>query len=152
MSAVLNEHEQKRTMSIDVFIPDHPDRTNTPIFVATRRLLIVQNPYAKCEVDNGHCDHDNPLELHHSRLEWCDSLAVDWEKVKADCPDFDWSSFDPAKPETFIDSKWNANRVLCKKHHTGSDHGIHCLDGPTWQMQKYQKADFVFSPDEEVKA
>lgn len=144
-----NEHELKRTITIDVFVPDHPDRTGTPIFEATRRELIVKNPSAKCEVDNEDCDHTHPLELHHNHVEWCDSNGVDWDLVKRDVPDFDWATFDPAHPETFIDSKWNANRVLCKKHHTGTDHGIHMLDYPTWQMQKYKRRDFIFSPDEE---
>lgn len=144
-----SEHEQRRTLSIDVLIPDHPERTGTPIFDATRRELIGNNPAAACEVNNGHCDHDNPLELHHAVVEWCDSNGVDWDKVKAAVPGFDWDNFDPSKPETFIDGKWNANRVLCKKHHTGKDHGIHCLDYPTWQMQKFETAGFVFSPDEE---
>ena len=150
MNAPLGEHLLKRTLSIQVFVPDHPDRSNTPIFEHTRNLFIKNNPDACCSVNNGHCDHDHPLELHHSHVEWCDSLGVDWEKVKLAVPDFDWASFDPAHPETFIDSKWNANVVLCKKHHTGPDHGIHCLDGPTFQMQKFQRKDFVYSPDEEV--
>lgn len=147
----MNEHEQKRTLSIDVFIPDHADRTNTPIFEATRRKLIMHNPNARCAVANGHCDHEHPLELHHRHVEWCDSLGVDWERVKQLVPEFDWSTFDPAHPETFIDSEWNANLVLCKKHHTGVGHGIHCLDGPTWQMQMLQRPDFIFSPDEVPK-
>lgn len=144
----MSEHEQKRTLTIDVFIPDHPDRTNTPIFEATRRKLITCNPAARCAVDNGHCDHDHPLELHHRYVEWCDSLGVDWTKVARAVPDFDWTHFDPGHPETFIDSEWNANMVLCKKHHTGKDHGIHCMDGPTWDMQGFQRSDFLFSPDE----
>lgn len=143
-----NEHEQKLTISVDIFVPDHPDRTTTPIFQRTRNKLIANNPAARCAVDNGHCDHDHPLELHHAHVEWCDSNGVDWTKVAKDVPGFDWASFDPAHPETFIDSEWNANVVLCKKHHTGIDHGIHCLPGPTHQMQKYQRADFIFSPDE----
>lgn len=142
-----NEHEQKRTLTIDVFIPDHPDRSNTPVFEKTRRALI--QPESKCEIDNADCDYSKPLELHHNVVEWADSLGVDWEKIKHTVPDFDWSSFDPAHPETFIDSHWNANRVLCKKHHTGEDHGIHCMDYPTWQMQKFKRDDFIMTPDEE---
>ena len=144
-----NEHELKKTLTIDVFIPDHPDRANTPIFEATRRKLIKNNPHAVCEVNNGHCDSEHPLELHHEHIEWCDSLGVDWEKVKAKVPEFDWDTFDPEYPETFIDSEFNAKRVLCKKHHTAKDHGIHCMDGPSWGMQSLQRADFIFSPDEE---
>lgn len=148
MNAPTNEHELKKTIAVDVFVPDHLDRSNTPIFERTRKKLIVDNPNAVCAVNNGHCDHDHPLELHHQHVEWCDSNGVDWAKVAAKVPGFDWSTFDPAHPETFIDSEWNANLVLCKKHHTGVDHGIHCLDGPTWGMQALQRADFVFSPDE----
>ena len=144
-----SEHEQTLTIKVDVFIPDHPDRTTSPVFARTRKKLIEDNPNAKCAVDNGHCDHDHPLELHHQHVEWCDSNGVDWRKVAVLIPEFDWMTFDPEHPEDFIDSEWNANLVLCKKHHTGVDHGIHCLPGPTWGMQRVQKADFVFSPDEE---
>jgi hypothetical protein len=143
------EHEQKLTISVDVFIPDHPDRSDSPIFRATHKKLIGSNPNACCEVNNEHCDKDHPLELHHRYVEWCDSLGVDWEKVARLVPDFDWKNFDPAKPETFIDSEWNANQVLCKKHHIGKDHGKHYLPEPIWNMQALKRSDFIFSPDEE---
>ena len=139
------EHEEKITISVDVFVPDHPDRTNTPIFAHSRRVLIANNPNACCEV----CGIKEDLELHHEHVEWCDSDGVDWEKIKKDVPDFNWDGFNPDAPETFIDSVFNANRVLCKKHHIGKDHGIHYLPYPIWQMQKYKKDTFVFSPDEE---
>ncbi len=145
----VNEHEQKLTLRIDVFVPDHPDRKGTPIFDRTRKKLIANNPHAKCVIDNSDCDHDHPLELHHRIVEWCDSLGVDWEKVKLAVPGFDWASFDPAHPETFIDSEWNADTVICKKHHTGEDHGIHYLPYPIWQMQKYKRDNFILTPDEE---
>ena len=144
-----NEHLQKQTLTIAVFAPDHPDRTTTPIFKHTRKLLIESNPAAKCWIDNEHCDKDNPLELHHSIVEWCDSTAVNWDMVKQLAPDFDWASFDENKPETFIDSPSNANLVLCKKHHVGLDHGIHMMPYPLWRLQKLKKKDFIFSPDEE---
>ena len=140
-----NEHEERITILVDVFVPDHPDRTNTPIFAHSRRVLIANNPNECCEV----CGIKEDLELHHEHVEWCDSDGVDWEKIKKDVPDFNWDGFNPDAPETFIDSVFNANRVLCKKHHTGKDHGIHYLPYPIWQMQKYKKDTFVFSPDEE---
>lgn len=139
-----DEHEQKQTLTVDVFVPDHPDRTASAIFASTRRELIEHNPGACCYI----CGSRDDLELHHQLIEWCDAGAVDWEKVKKDVPDFLWETFDPAKPETFIDSKWNAKLVLCKKHHTGKDHGIHMLPEPLWRLQRYKRADFIFSPDE----
>jgi hypothetical protein len=38
--------------------------------------------------------------------------------------------------------------VLCEKHHRGKDHGIHVLPYPIWIMQREQRADFTFAPDE----
>lgn len=149
---MFDEHEQRLTLHIDIFVPNHPDRSESPIFRHTREKLIEKaDPPATCKVNNEDCDHEHPLELHHSVVEWCDSNGVDWLKVAEACPDFDWKTFDPAHPETFIDSEYNANLVLCKKHHTGVDHGIHCLPLPIWNMQKFKRRDFVFSPDEEPK-
>lgn len=156
----IGEHLQKRTLTVTRFIIDHPDRTGTPIFDHTRNLLIGQNPNARCEVDNHHCLLNVPLELHHDHVEWCDSLGVDWEKVRAEVPDFPWEKPElnfhkndaevwvVDNPAVFIDSPWNAKRVLCKRHHTGDDHGIHMMDYPTWLAQKLLRTDVIFSPDE----
>lgn len=143
------EHEQRTTITVDVFIPDHPDRSESPVFRAARKALITDNPNAKCEVNNEDCDHDHPLELHHDIVEWCDADGVDWDRMKVMYPEFDWTNFDPAHPETFVDSAFNARRVLCKKHHTGKDHGIHLLPYPVWLMQKHKRNDFIMTPDEE---
>jgi len=150
MTDPANEHLQKQTLTIQVFAPDHPPRTASAVFAQTRKKLIERNAEAKCFIDNGHCDHDNPLELHHEVVEWCDSLAVDWEKVKLQVPDFPWDLFDPAHPETFIDSSYNAKLVLCKRHHVGADHGIHMLPYGLWLLQKLKLSTFTFSPDEEA--
>ena len=138
-------HEQKQTLKVDVYIPDHPDRTESPIFSATRRKLIEKNPDACCYI----CGSKDQLELHHQHVEWCDSNAVNWAEVSKLEPYFPWNAFDPSKPETFIDSEFNAKLVLCKKHHTAPNHGIHCLPEPLWRFQKLKAKDFVFSPDEE---
>ncbi len=151
MSEILTppgEHEQRLTFSIDVFVPNHPDRSASPTFQRTHKKLIGNNPEAKCYIDNEDCDHDHPLELHHKYVEWCDALAVDWEKIKALCPTFDWTAFDPQEPETFIDSEHNACLVLCKKHHTGKNHGIHLMPKPVWNLQKFKRRDFIMTPDE----
>lgn len=146
MNIPKNEHEQKLTVSVDVFVPDHPDRTETPIFAKARRQLISGNPNACCYI----CGGKENLELHHDIVEWCDADGIDWDKMRSLYPDFGWSNFDPMHLETFIDSAFNARLVLCKKHHTGKDHGIHYLPYPIWLMQKHKRADFIFSPDEET--
>ena len=145
---VTGEHLQKQTLTVQVYIPDHPDRSESPIFRATRKKLIEDNPDACCFI----CGTKDCLELHHEIVEWCDSAAVDWSKVAKVVPEFDWDSFDPSNPATFIDSEHNARLVLCKKHHTGLDHGIHMLPEPLWRLQLLKRPDFVFSPDEETPA
>jgi hypothetical protein len=142
--AVAGEHEQRLTLTVDIFVPDHPDRSESPVFRRARKLLIEDNPAAKCWIDNSQCD--GGLELHHFFIEWCDADGVDWDRVRALYPDFDWSTF--KEPADFVDSAYNARLVLCKKHHTGKDHGIHLLPYPVWLMQAHKRADFVFSPDE----
>ena len=61
---------------------------------------------------------------------------------------FDWHAFDPAKPETFVDSMANM-LVLHQKFHRHRDHGIHEMSMPEWIFQAWpRKHGFVFTPDE----
>lgn len=61
---------------------------------------------------------------------------------------FDWQTFDPCVPETFIDSPQNM-LPLSAKFHRSSTHGIHHRSFPTFVFQGYpRQAGFVFSADE----
>lgn len=61
---------------------------------------------------------------------------------------FDWETFDPARPETFVDS--SANMLpLHEKFHRHRSHGIHELSLPLWIFQTLPRVNgFVFSRDE----
>ena len=62
---------------------------------------------------------------------------------------FDWQTFDPDKPEAFIDSMANM-LVLHEKYHRHKDHGIHAMSFPEWLFQAFpRRAGFVFTPDEQ---
>lgn len=64
---------------------------------------------------------------------------------------FDWHVFDPAKPETFVDSPQNM-LPLSEKFHRSPTHGIHHRSFPTFVFQGYpRRAGFVFTPDEIVQ-
>jgi hypothetical protein len=64
---------------------------------------------------------------------------------------FDWHAFDPAKPETFVDSMANM-LPLAAKFHRSPTHGIHHRSFPTFVFQGYpRRAGFVFTPDEIVQ-
>jgi hypothetical protein len=61
---------------------------------------------------------------------------------------FNWQSFDPTKPETFIDSPQNM-LPLDAKFHRSPQHGIHHRSFPTFVFQTYPRmTGFIFSPDE----
>ncbi|AJX59573.1 hypothetical protein [Burkholderia pseudomallei] len=72
-----------------------------------------------------------------------------WALCKvAEVRGFDWSSFDPSRPETFVDSMANM-LVLHSKFHRGHGHGIHELTLPVWIFQALPRnPGFIFSPDE----
>lgn len=99
-----NEHELKLHVDIDVFYPDHPPRTESRVFLHTKTHW--HDIGAVCRV----CKTDKHIEIHHKFIEWADSDGVDWDKVKADHPSFDWSTF--KEPYDFIDSIYNTE-PLC---------------------------------------
>lgn len=135
------EHEQTTTLHIDIFYPDHAVRTESALFRKTKHQLVavLDTP---CYV----CGTKEHREVHHWHAEWADSEGIDWDKMRTLHPAFDWSTF--KEPSDFIDSEYNM-KILCAKHHRGINHGIHMVPLPMWEMQRIQKADFVFSPDEE---
>lgn len=146
-------HEQKFEMLVDVLDPNHGDRKiegESPTYRASHhQLIVVEKRGCFIGVD---CDHTHPLETHHQYIEWYQANGVDFgpgSQLRADHPDFDWPAFDAAggKAELFLDSCYNL-MPLCKKHHTGKDHGIHNLPHGVWLYQKYRKPGELFAPDE----
>lgn len=140
MAIPQNEHELKETITVDIFYPDHPPRTESDVFKATK--LYWHHNNARCIV----CGTVDKIEIHHKFIEWADSEGVDWDKVKIAHPDFDWVNFKEAKD--FIDSIYNTE-PLCELHHRGpAPHGKHFTPEPIWNMQKYKRDNFIYSPDE----
>ena len=79
-------------------------------------------------------------------------LAIYWIIKLTEARGFDWKAFDPAKPETFVDSPQNMIPLTAKLHRL-KGHGIHLVPFPIWVVQAWPRKDeFVFSPDEEVVA
>jgi hypothetical protein len=134
------EHTQTETIHFSINYPDHAPRTESALFRKTKRHL-VHDLDTPCWV----CGTKEKREVHHFHIEWADSEGVDWEKMRALHPAFEWSTF--KEPADFVDSEYNM-RVLCEKHHRGVNHGIHMLPYPMWIAQKVMRDDFVFSPDE----
>jgi hypothetical protein len=128
------EHELKETLTVDCWYPEHPPRTESALFARTKHHLIkvLNLPCWAC----GSMEH---REVHHYILEWAYAEAVDFEKVKADYPAFDWASF--KKPSDFIDHEFNM-KVLCAPCHRGKGTGIHSEPFPIWAVRRYLRAGF----------
>ena len=175
--SVEKTHEQKESIAVDVFEPGHEARTVTATFRSTKRELEKELGTPRCFICNATASESGePLEAHHVVIERCYTVGVDWHKVKADfssiepevvtvlaksehqlmkwiarIASFDWASFNPRNEDeayAFVDSMLANGLMLCKKHHTGKDEGIHWLPFPIFIFQRYAKEGYKFSPTE----
>ena len=146
-------HEEKETLTVDVLIPAHADRTTTPLFTHTRMKLLEVQP--RCYI----CGAKEHLEAHHYPIERCMAEMIDWEKVKTDAQSgnlgathvqrtnaqsFDFNGIE-ANPYRFVDDMNVNGLVVCKTHHIGKDEGVHAMPHPLWIAQKYGKEGYKFS-------
>ena len=162
------EHEVTETLKETVYYPDHPPRTESEVFRQSKEQA-KQEGLVCCV-----CGAPNP-ELHHALVEWAFSGDVDWAEVKeialghramvGNVPmkqsllywllqivrlrGFDWAAFDPAHPETFVDSLAHM-APLCAEHHRASERGIHMGPFPLWVFQAFPKLQGMheFSPED----
>jgi len=101
--SVSDNHEQKETLSVDVIIPGHnPRGAATPLFIRTRKELLVREE-AECWLSGMTADDARaPLEAHHYPVERCFAEAWDWVQFSKECiaghwgpyaQAFDWAAF-----------------------------------------------------------
>ena len=70
---------------------------------------------------------------------------LQWTRARG----FDWDAFDPAQPETFVDSVQQMI-PLTTNLHVGA-HGVHRHSGPVWLFFMWPRFDgFIFMEDEIV--
>ena len=152
MTDQTQEHEEKETLAIDVVVGEHKARTATPLFKRTRQEYMdkVGHRCWICGADEK--ESGEPLQLHHRVIERCFAEEdIDWGKVAEDVPDFQWDTFNPKDPYTFVDNCHYNGVVLCRKHHTERDSGTHMLPFNLWVMQRYLKNGTRFSPTEVIE-
>ena len=143
-SNIKAEHQFKETLEVDIYYPNHEQRTESDVFVKSRKHIIdeLKTPCWICGMTLDEAKSKNTdLELHHFYVEWAFSDAVDWNgNIRKLHPNFDWSKF--TKPEDFVDSEYNM-MVLCQDHHRHRDKGIHMIPYPIWVIQAVKKYTFV---------
>ncbi len=159
LRAVAN-HLERKTLSVAVYVPEHAGRVETALFRRTREELLKRGSRALFASEPGQCficaktekDLGAPLQAHHFGIERCfaEAKGLDWDKVKADFPNFAWSTFDPKDPYAFVDDMAAQGLLLCEEHHIGADTGIHTTTFPLWLMQRYLKVGYRYSPTEVI--
>ena len=155
MSTVTETHDLKDTFSIEVETPGHDPRgAASELFKQSKKAIFTSAPVLCIHPMAGRCficnateaELGEPLEAHHFGIEWSFANAsINWDLIKIDFPNFDWKDFDPEKPMTFVDDMTAQGLLLCKKHHTGKDEGIHNLPFTLWYAQRYLKDGYKFS-------
>ncbi|MGR2678741.1 hypothetical protein [Chromobacterium haemolyticum] len=76
IAAPANEHEHTDTLSEDLFYPDHPPRTESHTFKATKAA--GHKAKLPCAISG----HTEGTEYHHLAIEWAFTSGVDWSVVK----------------------------------------------------------------------
>lgn len=147
MSNVTQTHEQKETLTVDVYIPGHEPRTTTSLFSKSRKILLESQD--RCYICGDTAEQaGSPLEAHHHPIERSFAEMIDWSEgslIRKDFPHFDWTNFDENDPYKFVDDMTVNGLILCKTHHTGKNTGIHDLPYPIWIAQRYGKSGYKFS-------
>lgn len=157
MTDVNQDHIEKETLVVAVYIPGHDPRVSTPLFDRTRKLLIEREG-GRCWISGQTAEESgHPLEAHHYPIERSFAEAVDWPRFANEAraghygphaQAFDWAGFlakSPIDPYLFVDDMTANGLLLAKEFHTAADAGVHMIPHPMWIAQKFLKDGFKFS-------
>lgn len=95
-------HAEKETLSVEVNIPGHEERTTTSLFTRSKKALLARDG-ARCYICNRTAEQSgHPLESHHHPIERSMANMIDWDRFAVDAKAgvygphaqaFDWDSF-----------------------------------------------------------
>ncbi|WP_223253607.1 hypothetical protein [Chromobacterium amazonense] len=169
----VGEHIHTNVLHEATYYPDHAARTESKLFRETKRKMQAEGIYqcAVCGDDEKIESHHRWIEWAYAKAihwVWIKAVALGqtdemwshklrrivkipprhliWRFLR-DTEGFDWAAFDPANPESFVDSEYNQD-PLCEQHHRAPHHGIHEESYPVYVVQAFLLPDFVYSPDE----
>lgn len=153
-------HEEKETLTVDVNLPGHDERTTTPLFSKTRTEALVLWG-GRCFASNQtEAEAGLPLELHHFFVERSTANAVSVPRLrryvknlKALCDRADaFLDANPVLPDimAFVDNMLVNGVPLTKEFHTGKGTGIHQMPMPLWSLWATGEPGFVFVRGDEI--
>jgi hypothetical protein len=133
----VSEHKVQRTITEVVIYPEHAQRTESEEFRKNRERL-KEDGHFHCYV----CKTVEDLEAHHFGCEWALWDDCDPTKLKEFCEEHDIYGYGKLLKNKPIDSPDDIRNLMmiCKKHHTAVETGIHETTFPVWVSQATAKA------------
>jgi hypothetical protein len=132
----VEKHDQNVTHRYIVHYPAHPERTSDPHYVDFNHYRQKTKDTAQCSVglhrnDFSECTLDQPLELHHSHVEFSLQNGVELKWLEVDYPGIS----DPDSVGAWVESAANLE-WLCEFHHRGAG-GVHTAAASDYEAEKY---------------
>ena len=129
-------HDQHITHRYVVHYPEHEPREHDPHYKDFEHYRRQTKATAQCAIgvhrdDFSECDLDNPLELHHTHIEFSLQNGVELKWLEADYPGVSDPDQVGAWVETAANLEW-----LCRKHHRGPG-GIHTAAAADFEASRY---------------
>lgn len=131
-------HDQQSTHHYLMHYPEHPARTDDPHYKDFEAYRRRTKDTARCAFavetgDESECDHEHPLELHHTHIEFSLQNGVDLARLEHLYPGISNPDAVGAWIETGDNFEW-----LCAWHHRGHG-GKHSAAAADYEASKWVK-------------
>lgn len=129
-------HKQRVTHSYILSYPAHEPRKEDPNYRDFEAYRRRTKATARCSFavemgDDSECDHEHPLELHHSHIEFALQNGVDLKRLERDYPGVS----DPNEIGKWVESAANL-KWYCQWHHRGQG-GVHSASSSDFEAERY---------------
>lgn len=131
-------HEQAETHHYVIAYPAHEPRKDDPHYRDFEEYRRRTKGTARCQFavevsDDSECDHEHPLELHHSHVEFALQNGVDLARLEHLYPGIS----NPDEVGAWVESAANLT-WYCRAHHRGHG-GIHSAAAADFEAEKFVK-------------
>jgi hypothetical protein len=132
----VEKHDQTVTHHYLIHYPPHEARESDPHYVDFHHYRNKTKDTAKCAIgahrdDFSECSLDQPLELHHSHVEFSLQNGVDLKWLEKDYPGIS----NPDEVGAWVESAENLT-WLCEFHHRGAA-GVHTASASDYEAEKF---------------
>jgi hypothetical protein len=130
-------HNQATTNRYVIHYPEHPERTDDPHYKDFNHFRQTTKASAQCSVglhrnDFSECSLDQPLEVHHTHIEFALQNDIDLAWLEVDYPGISNPDEIGAWVESAANLEW-----LCIFHHRASGTGKHHAAVADFEGERY---------------